>query len=178
MKLPLTYYGDPILRKKGEKVKEINDEIREFINNMIDTMVESNNSVGLSAPQVNRSLAIFVTCHPVKNPEGNYVPGPVKVYINPRITSHSEELWPITAGCMSIPGIYAEVRRPRYITVEAMDINGNTFTENLAELEAHIVLHENDHCNGVLFIDRIRGKAREELEPKLREVKKKYCKGK
>ena len=77
-------------------------------------------------------------------------------------------------GCLSIPTIYEDVERPIEVTIEAQDLDGNRFVEKFTGYEARVVLHENDHVNGVLFIDRIRGKKRQELDQALREVKKKY----
>lgn len=176
MKLPLTYYGNPVLRKKTAKVAQITDEIRQLVNDMIDTMREQN-GIGLAAPQVNKSLAIFITEAPIRvegEPEENWLPGKLRVFINPKLSGHSEEQWMRGEGCLSIPHVYGEVPRPVYVTVEATDLDGNLFTEEFSWLEARAIMHENDHINGVLFIDRIHGKERKELEPQLNAVKRKY----
>lgn len=175
MKLPLAYYGDPILRKKGARVDEINDEIRQLVNDMIETMLE-NNGIGIAAPQVHKSLTLFVTYAPVKGADDKWHPGKIRVFINPKIISYSEEQTIYSEGCLSIPKLYSEVARPSKITIEATDLEGNRFTEEFQDFEAHIVMHENDHINGVLFIDRVHGKERKELEPKLKEIKKKFFK--
>jgi len=172
-KLPLAYYGDPILRKKGARVETINDGIRQLANDMIDTMKESN-GLGLAAPQVHHSLAMFVICVPTQQPDESWLPGKVRVFINPKIVSYSDDLWGYVEGCLSIPTIYEDVLRPFKVTVTATDLEGNEFTEEFEGLEAHAVMHENDHINGVLFIDRLSAKKRKELEPRLRQIKKKF----
>lgn len=177
MELPLAYFGDPVLRKKTAPIPEITDEIRKLAQDMVDTM-RACNGIGLAAPQIHRSIAIFVTEVPIpkKNAETGEVTwenGPVRVFINPKIMSYSEEEWTSEEGCLSIPGIFGPVTRPVVIKVQATDLDGKVFTEEFKMLDARCIMHENDHINGVLFIDRVQGKARTELEPQLRELKKK-----
>lgn len=177
MELPLAYYGDPVLRKKVCPVEEITDEIRQLAQDMIDTM-RANNGIGLAAPQVHRSLALFVTETPIPSKdeatgEMNWLPGPVRVYVNPKIIAYSQEQWTNEEGCLSIPGIYGPVTRPVAIKIQATDLDGKEIEEEFQWLDARCIMHENDHINGVLFIDRLHGKERTEVEPKLRALKKK-----
>lgn len=173
MELPLSYYGDPVLRKKCKPVDEINDEIKKLIEDMVDTM-EANNGIGLAAPQIGLDLRIFVTYVPKEEENGEFGPGILRVFINPEILEYSEEKTQLTEGCLSIPTVHGSVVRPFKVKVRALDKEGNEFTEEFEGLEAHCVLHENDHINGVLFVDRIRGKERKTLEPQLRKVKEQY----
>lgn len=178
MKLNLTYYGNPILRKKTKPVKEITDEIRTLVHDMVDTMRE-NNGIGIAAPQVNRSESIFITEVPIKlpdSPEGEeqWQQGPLLVFINPKILSYSEEKWNRDEGCLSIPGLRGDVIRPVTIVVQAMDLDGNLFKEEFSWLDARAIMHENDHINGVLFIDRMNQKDRNAIENKLHEIKRKF----
>jgi len=174
MKLPLCYYGNPILRKKAEQVKEITPEIRALVQDMIDTMSDS--GYGIAAPQVGHSLAIFITSPPVQDKEGKWTQMPPKVFINPKLTQPTTETWHHPDGCLSIPGIYSDTERPIGVTITALDIEGREFTETLVGWPACVVMHENDHLNGVLFIDRMSPDVRRKIEPKLREIKKKYNK--
>lgn len=173
MKLPLAYYGDPVLRKKTERVDEIDDELRQFVHDMFETM-EVENGIGLAAPQVHRSISLFVTHVPIQQPDGKWIEGEYRVYINPKILEVGDELVEVTEGCLSIPKIQGTFLRPNYVKVEATDLEGNRFTRELTGLMAQNFCHENDHLNGVLYIDRMKGKARQEIEPYLREIKKKY----
>lgn len=173
MKLPLAYYGDPILRQKCQDVKVINDEIRQLVNDMIETMIE-HNGIGLSANQVKQLLRIFITAVPIDQPDGGWLPGKLRVFINPKILSVSELFQYRSEGCLSIPKLYGEVERPTTVLIQATNIEGEIFEEEFTGLEGRCVLHENDHINGVLFIDRMKGKARQKMEPMLREIKKKY----
>lgn len=174
MKLPLTYFGNPILRKKAARVVEINDDIRQLIQDMIETM-NVENGIGLAAPQVNQSLAIFITHVPIEGPDDTYQPGELRVFINPKIISVSEETWECSEGCLSIPKLYGKVVRPLKVTFEATGLDGKIFQGELTGLDARAFFHENDHLNGVLYIDRMDKKARQEIEPQLRDIKKRYA---
>ncbi|MBA3721396.1 MAG: peptide deformylase [Parachlamydiaceae bacterium] len=179
MILPLAYYGNPILRKKAAPVTDINDDLRKLVANMDETLMD-HNGAGLAAPQVQHSIALFLTSFSryVKDPnheEGGYiVTEPTRVFINPKIISYSEEIWELEQGCLSIPGPFGIVPRPAKVTMQAMDLEGKTFVEEFAYHNAQVVMHENDHLNGVLYIDRISPRERKAMEATLREIKKKY----
>ncbi len=175
MKLPLAYYGDPILRKKCEPIEEITDEIRQLVKDMIETL-EAQKGVGLAAPQIKRPVALFMTYAPKRDPEDpeKWIPGKLRVFINPKITSYSDETSTYGQGCLSIPKVYGDVTRPFKIVISATDLDGNSFTEEFSDYEAQAVMHENDHINGVLFIDRLDVAERKKLEPQLRKLKKDY----
>ena len=173
MELDFAYYGNPILRQKGKKIDVISDEIRMLVEAMVKIMHE-HRGIGLAAPQVSLSLALFITEVPLLQEDGSWIEGTLKVYINPEICEVGDEVDIHSEGCLSLPGIHADVVRPTKVRVKAKDINGEEFEEILSGLEARCLLHENDHINGKLFIDRVRGDARTRLEKKLREIKKKF----
>ncbi|MCC5831990.1 MAG: peptide deformylase [Chlamydiales bacterium] len=175
MILQLRYYGDPVLRKKAQPVEEITDEIRQLCRDMIETMLAVN-GIGLAAPQVGHLLRIFVSNVAYEDQEGEVHLGDPVVYINPVISEPSDMLVERSEGCLSIPKLYAAVARPLKITVEALDIEGNPFKKECYGYLARNIMHENDHLNGVLFIDRIKGKRRTLLEPELRRIKQHYDK--
>ncbi len=175
MKLTMAYFGNPILRKKGEKITEINDNIQALVQDMIETLATQGTGIGLAAPQVQHSLALFITKVPIEQPDGKWSEGTLRVFINPKIISVSPEMGIREEGCLSIPGVYGEVVRPLVVRITATDLDGNIFEGEFTGLEGRCILHENDHINGVLFIDRIRGKERKALEKKLQEIKKKYA---
>lgn len=170
MKLKLAYYGDPILRKKGMAVERIDSSIHRLVEDMIDTM-RAENGCGLAAPQVHQSLSLFITCVD-RYEEEEVIEGKVRVFINPKILEYREETWVFEEGCLSIPGVRGKVERPLTIKIQATDLEGNVFIETLSEMDARVFMHENDHVNGVLFIDRMPPKKRKELEPFLRKIKK------
>ncbi|CUI16584.1 polypeptide deformylase [Candidatus Protochlamydia naegleriophila] len=175
MKLPLAYFGDPVLRKKTAPVEDINDTIRQLIIDMTETM-EANDGCGLAAPQVHQSLALFITCIPRYVDDDTVLPGKLKVFINPKIVAYSPETWECQEGCLSIPGIRETVSRPLKVTIQATDLEGNPFIEEFVGFDAHVVMHENDHINGVLYIDRLPPRRKKELEQHLKAIKKKYSK--
>lgn len=175
MKLPFAYYGQPVLRKKGAPIIEINEEIRTLVHDMEETLIAHGNGIGLAAPQVFQSLALFITRVPYEEDDGTWNEGTLRVFINPKIISVSPDLYAREEGCLSIPGVYGEVVRPVSVKIAATDLEGKPFEGEFTGLEGRCILHENDHINGVLFIDRIRGKERKDLEPKLQTVKKKYA---
>lgn len=170
MKLPLAYYGNPILRQKGAEIPEITDDVRQLVQDMIETMQQSN-GVGLAAPQVNRALALFVTCGET---DGQWDLTKINVYINPKIISYSQETRMSHEGCLSIPKLYGDIPRPTRVIITARDLDWNERTLELTNLDAVVFLHENDHINGVLFIDRMNGKQRRDLDQPLKEIKRKF----
>lgn len=174
MILDLCYYGNPILRQVALPVSEITEEIRQFCFDMIETMTHTN-GIGLAAPQVGRLLRIFVSNLDYEDEQGelHYMETP-RVYINPVISHASEVMVERGEGCLSIPKLHCPVIRPISIELEALDIDGNLFHEGCYGYQARNRMHENDHLNGVLYIDRIKGKARTKLEPMLRSIKKNY----
>ena len=137
--------GDEVLRKKCRDVDAINDRTLTLIEDMIDTMYDAD-GVGLAAPQVGILKRIFV----IDVYDGA---GP-RVFINPEILETSgcqigEE------GCLSVPGEQDEVERPNYVKVKALNEKGEEFILEGTELLARAICHENDHLNGVLFIDHV-----------------------
>lgn len=171
--LKLRYYGDPVLRKKGALIEQFDDQLRELANAMIEKCHELN-GLGLAAPQVGKSLALFITNCPVPGPDDKWIPGQVRVFINPKILEVSEEKDTREEGCLSIPNLYEAVERPIAVRVKYQDLDGKELIEEYSGLEARCIMHENDHVNGVLYIDRIKGKRRKLLNPILDAIKMKY----
>lgn len=138
--------GDDVLRKKSKVVTEITPRTLKLIKDMAETMYEAD-GVGLAAPQVGILQRIFVV--DVFDDYG------LRVFINPEILEVSgaqlgEE------GCLSVPGEAAEVERPNYVKVKALNEKGEEFILEATELLARAILHENDHLNGKLFIDYLK----------------------
>ena len=144
MILNVTKLGEEILRKKAEPVPEINDEIRELVNDMFDTMIE-NNGVGLAGPQVGKSLRLFVI---IADDDVR------RVFINPQIIKTSTQVGEYDEGCLSIPQVYETITRPLEVTVQAYNEEGKLFMLEADGLLARIIQHEYDHLDGILYIDR------------------------
>lgn len=148
--------GNETLRQKALPVEEINDEIRLLVRDMFETM-EREEGIGLAAPQVDRSIRLFV----VKADDGIE-----RTFINPQIIATSQETESYEEGCLSIPKTYEDVIRPSAITVQAKNERGRRFTLEADGLLARVIQHEYDHLEGILFIDRIKADKREKIEQK------------
>lgn len=173
MKLPIAYYGSPFLRKKTKQVVELTEDIQKLIDDMIETMCALD-GLGIAAPQVFRDEAIFVTRVPEQLPDGRWMEGKIRIYLNPKILSYSEEMQEWEEGCLSIPGLYLMIKRPSRIVIEAMDRNGNLFQEELQGFFACNFCHENDHLNGVLHVDRTDPQTKNKIKSELKKIKDKY----
>ncbi|SHE60113.1 peptide deformylase [Clostridium fallax] len=138
-------YGDEILRKKCRVVDEINERILTLIKDMAETMYKAD-GVGIAAPQVGILKRIFVI--DVYDGEGT------RVFINPEILEKDGEQIDVE-GCLSLPGEQGEVKRPERVKVKALDMNGNEFTLSAEGLLARAICHENDHLDGILFVDHV-----------------------
>ena len=161
--LQMKLCGDLILREKCAPVSDITPELLGTMDEMVK-MMESQNGVGLAAPQVGVAQRFLV----MMNPENN------EIYrmINPKIVLKSEETCSMEEGCLSVLGadnlpVYAHVRRPSSVVVEWTDENGGKKTAEMAGTIARIVQHETDHLDGVLFIDYLSGVKREMLMRKV-----------
>ena len=144
--------GDPILNKTCKPVAQISDRILELIDDMFDTMYEAN-GVGLAAPQIGILKRIFVID---VSEEGNEP----MVFINPRIVKTSGTQTG-DEGCLSVPGKTATVTRPGYVVVEAYDENMEKFKLEGEGLLARAIMHENDHLDGHLYVEKAEGPVRD-----------------
>jgi peptide deformylase len=173
MKLPLRYFGHSALRIKASSIQIITPDIIQLAADMIETMV-STNAVGIAGPQVGRLLRIFIMRDETITPHGDYVFGPPEVIINPVLSLADKESTNMVEGCLSIPGIHLPVTRPQKIHISYQNLKGETREEDLEGFRARVAMHENDHLNGVLFIDRLDSSERKRIEPYLRAIKQKY----
>lgn len=175
MILEVVKYGNPVLRQKGAKIKEIDSEVRELITNMMDTMYDAK-GVGLAAQQIGKALQITVidvsgiTDRP-STLEIDGRPADVEAFmplalINPEVKPVAE---PVTGpeGCLSFPEIYADISRPEFVEVRALSDKGKSIQFRCGGLLARAVQHEVDHLNGILFIDRMESSIKKDLKPEL-----------
>jgi peptide deformylase len=159
--LPLTIIGDPVLRATAEPVKEVTDEHRKLIEDMYETM-HANNGVGLAAPQVGVSIRVAVLGIPGKGDEITHI-----ALINPVWSDPEGELVE-DEGCLSVPGLYEEVRRAKQLVCRALNEKGEPIEFSCEGLFARAVQHEIDHLNGMLFIDRLSVLRRQRLKKDLK----------
>ena len=163
--MDVVYYGDPILRKKCNKVIEFKG-LNKLIDDMFDTMYEEN-GIGLAANQVGVDLNLFIIDISDIEDEGESI----HIFINGEIINSSGESW-FEEGCLSIPDVRLEVKRPEKITFKYQDIDGNIHTDEIEGLLARAVQHEVDHLNGVFIIDRVPKTSKFTIDKELKVIKK------
>lgn len=169
MGLSIVLYGDPILRRKAPLIERITPEIETLASQMIKKMIESD-GVGLAAPQVGHSIRLFVIQDELTNAAGEFSFGPPEVIVNPVFSNPSQEKEMSAEGCLSLPKILVDVERPLKIHVRYQNLKGEFIEEDLQGFRARLFMHENDHLNGVLMIDRISSRERNRLDPFLRKI--------
>lgn len=165
MLLEVLVYGDPVLRRKSVPVENITDEIKELALDMIETMY-AEEGIGLAAPQIGQSIRLLVA-----DPSFDEETRPARVFINPEIIESSGE-WKFDEGCLSVPGIRADVIRPEAIKVRYLDLEGVQHEEEMHEIWARVLQHEIDHLDGKLFVDYLSPIKRSLIMKKLRELAK------
>ena len=144
---------EDILHKQAVTVADIDERIVRLTQAMIDSL-GIHKGIGLAGPQVNEPLRLFVT-----HAQGD-IP---RVFINPEIIMTSNDVVPYEEGCLSVPGVWADVMRPDEITIQAWNEKGKPFTLDAEGILARVIQHEYDHLRGKLFIDRLNDKKRERL---------------
>ena len=137
-------YPNPILRRKSEEIKEITPEIKELALDMQETMMK-NKGIGLAASQIGilkRMIAIKTETGP-------------EVFVNPKIIKKSKEKEIMEEGCLSFPEFFLEIKRPKKVEIEAINLDGKKVKIQAGGLLARVFQHEIDHLDGILFIDRL-----------------------
>jgi peptide deformylase len=159
--MQIVSYPHPALRWKSKPVVRIDADLKQLVRGMFDLMYATN-GIGLAANQVAVPLRLFVM-NATGSPEEKSAE---HVFLNPEILKRKGSV-EAEEGCLSLPGLYGQVRRAEKIVVNAFDLDGQEFEMDLDELEGRVVQHEHDHIDGVLFIDRMTETARRELEPRI-----------
>jgi peptide deformylase len=149
--LEIVTLGSPVLSEKAAPVKEFGPDIEVLVADMFDAMYRGK-GIGLAAPQVERSIRLFVSLVERDKP---------RVFINPEIVLTSQEESEFEEGCLSLPGLYTTIKRPAMVRMQAWNEKGRPFTIETDGLLARVLLHEYDHLDGVLFIDRLNPARRE-----------------
>ena len=147
--LKMHHLGDRVLRQPAKRVAKVDDEVREIVRQMLQTMY-SEDGIGLAAPQVGIHKQIIVIDIEPEKPEALPI-----VLINPVIKSFGKATCSGQEGCLSIPGVYLDVERPEAIEVSFKDETGRMRTLKATDLLSRAIQHEIDHLNGVLFVDRV-----------------------
>ncbi len=145
--LYILHYPAPVLRCRAEPIDKINQQVKAVAARMMMLMQEAE-GLGLAAPQIGLSWRMFIARD---DPEG----GPARVYINPTLENLSPTLVSREEGCLSLPGINADILRSQSATIRARDLDGNEFVLSSDELLARVWQHEFDHIQGILITDRM-----------------------
>jgi peptide deformylase len=145
--------GDPLLRKQSVAVEDIKGDLIKLTQEMFGALAAAR-GVGLAAVQIGELVRVFIVHVPKDTP---------RVFINPEILETSIEQVVMEEGCLSIPGINANVNRPASVKVQAWNEKGRPFTLSADGLLARVIQHENDHLNAVLFIDRLNPENKDRL---------------
>lgn len=158
--LRITEFPERVLKEVGEPVEEFGEELERVVSDMFETMY-AEEGVGLAAPQVGLSLRLFVMdCEGLK-----------LVAANPEIVSVEGEQEG-EEGCLSVGKVHAPLRRAARVRLRAQDVRGHLFEEEAEGLAARCFLHETDHCDGILFIDRLTPLRRDMVKRRFQKIRK------
>lgn len=153
--------GDPVLREVADDVTDIDGALVKVAAGMVDAMYEAD-GLAVAAPQVGVRKRVVVYQLPDD-------PDPT-VLLNPRIVESGDELWGYSEGCLSIPGVYWDIERPKQVHVVGLDLDGNDVSIEADELAARMYQHELDHLDGVLMTERLDEDQRRDARRVVREL--------
>lgn len=171
MKLPITAYGDPVLKKVAEAITPDYPELNQLIENMFETMYHAQ-GVGLAAPQVGLAIRLFVIDASPFEEDDAQLKDFKKVFINAEIMDENGDKWAFNEGCLSIPDIREDVSRHENLTIRYQDENFTWHEESYNGLAARVIQHEYDHIEGKLVTDRISPLRKALLKNKLDAISK------
>lgn len=160
---PIVIYGDPVLREVSQEVEKVDQDIKDLVSDLIDTLKKAQ-GLGLAAVQIGVLKRVFIVDMSAMD-----ITESLRVFINPEIIALEDEA-EYEEGCLSFPGIYQKITRPRKVKVKALDIEGQPFELELDGLAARAIIHENDHLDGKLFIDYFSPMTRTMLKGRLKKL--------
>lgn len=163
MILKLIGANDKILRSKSKKVIKFDQKLVDFVNDMEETLLsqEDPEGVGLAAPQVGRNIQLFIMQFEKSEAKKHNEKKLIKAIINPKIISVGKVVKSkrnqkeVLEGCLSLPHYYGPIARANSVTIEYQDVSGKLHKQKFVDFPASIILHEIDHLNGILFVDRL-----------------------
>jgi peptide deformylase len=163
-KVKIITLPNPILRMESKRVGNIDKKTYEVIEKMTMALEYSEiDGLGIAAPQIGENTRIIlIRVKEQRDKEGNIIQKaiPLTAYINPRITKFSREQVSIEEGCLSCPGLFAEVIRPKKVRFETTEVDGKTKKINASGLFARVLQHEIDHLDGIIFLDHVKDKTK------------------
>lgn len=168
---PIVAYGDPVLRKVAQNIKQddSNLDLKKLVEDMFETM-HASNGIGLAAPQIGLSLRLFVVDG--SGTDDEEIKDFKQVFINAQILSEEGEKWTFEEGCLSIPSIRENVARQEKLVIRYLDMEWNWHEETYNGMQARVIQHEYDHIQGVLFIDHLTGLRKQLIKGRLNNITK------
>lgn len=164
----IVIYGEAVLREVSEAVDEINRQVKDLVSDMVDTLKKAK-GLGLSAVQIGVLKRVFIVDLTAVD-----LTETLRVFINPEILETSGEA-EMEEGCLSFPGIYQKIVRPAVVKVKATDLEGREFVLEAKGMAARAILHEYDHLEGKLYIERMTPLTRTLLKGRLKKLAKSSC---
>ena len=172
MILPIYAYGHHVLKKPGLEVNIDDPLLPQLIADMWESMYNAK-GIGLAAPQVGRSLRMFlVDTAQIEREDDDLEEGVKDVFINPNIIEETGEFWSYEEGCLSIPKLTGDVERQESVTIEYLDASFDKKVATFAGMNARVIQHEYDHIEGILFTERLKPLKRRMINRKLENIKK------
>ena len=166
---PIVMYGDPVLRQRAKEIEQGTD-LKQLIEDMFETMHNAN-GIGLAAPQIGKSIRLFVVDGTIMDDEPAMVDFK-KVFINPVILEENGLPWEYEEGCLSIPNIREKISRLENLRVRYFDQDWNLLEEEYDGLKARVIQHEYDHIEGKMFVDYLTPLRKRLLKGKLADISK------
>lgn len=171
MILPIFAYGQAVLKQEGQAITPDYPDLQELISDMWETMYKAQ-GVGLAAPQIGKSIRLFVVDTIQMMEEGKEEEGIRRVFINARKVEETGDPWTYEEGCLSIPDIRGDVDRPPQIRLHYLDEHFVEHEEVFTGMNARVIQHEYDHIDGVLFIDHLKPLKRRLIQRRLENIRK------
>lgn len=181
MLMRITQFGEPVLRQKGEPITVFDDDLKALAGDMLETMYAAE-GIGLAAQQIGKAIQLFVMDLQVRERaidfhyelDGKHPPLELIMplaMVNPQVEAFGE-IFPYEEGCLSFPGVRGNVVRPSQVRVTYQDLDGQPHTLECDGIFARVILHENDHLQGILFIEQMHPDVVRSLESKLKRLKR------
>ena len=179
----LTKFGEPVLKKKCEPIKDFDADLKQLGQDLVETMY-AENGLGLAAPQIDVSKRIFAIDMRRRSDnsapceftiDGKQLPLDLAmplIAVNPVVEEIGEYIEISEEGCLSFPGVFAEVERSAEVRMHYSDVDGNSHTLVCSGLFARCVQHENDHLDGICFVDHLSARQLFKVEPKLKRIRR------
>lgn len=171
MVYPVVLFGSPLLRKVSKSIDKDYTNLDKLVEDMFETM-ESSDGVGLAAPQIGKSIRLFIIDATPMAEDDASLEGFKRVFINANILEETGEEWGFVEGCLSVPEIREEVQRPSTVTIEYYDENFEYKKETFGGVKARIIQHEYDHLDGILFVDKVSPLKKKLLKGRLNNIAK------